>query len=232
MLPQEIIRRKRDREILSEAEIGAFVAGLRAGRLYNTWPLMDGRFIPEAYFKGAPRLGDLFESFAAVQFNHRLGAYLLAAGAAWFYLSARKTALERRARLAFAAIGLQIGLGVWTLLAATPIALGLLHQAGALAVLAAAAPTLALRLLLRDLGHRDLVAVHLRLAPLLGTASLALGAIPATILARRELVGDLREHLALREERDLVLVALHLGARLHDDAAVVLLLERHQLCNP
>lgn len=118
--------------------LGAFVAGLRAGHVYNTWPLMDGRFIPDAYFNHAPRFGDVFESLAAVQFNHRIGAYLLAAGAIWFYLAARKITIESRARLVLAAVGLQIVLGVWTLLAATPITLGLLHQAGALGVLTAA----------------------------------------------------------------------------------------------
>lgn len=118
--------------------LGAFVAGLRAGRTFNTWPLMDGEFFPDGYFSGGPGLTDLFETVAAVQFNHRIGAYLIAAGALWFYLASRKTALESRARLILAAVGLQIVLGVWTVLAATPISLGLLHQAGALGVLAAA----------------------------------------------------------------------------------------------
>jgi len=118
--------------------LGAFVAGLRAGRTFNTWPLMDGKFFPDGYFAGSPGVNDLFETIAAVQFNHRIGAYLVAVGAVWFYLAARKTALESRARLVLAAVGLQVVLGIWTLLAVTPIALGLLHQAGALGVLCAA----------------------------------------------------------------------------------------------
>lgn len=124
--------------VYAQMLLGAFVAGLRAGRAYNTWPLMEGRFFPEAYFGANPRFADLFDSFAAVQFNHRLGAYLVAAGALWFYLAARKTPAEGPARLAFVAVLLQVGLGVWTLLAVTPLALGLAHQAGALVVLAAA----------------------------------------------------------------------------------------------
>ena len=118
--------------------LGAFVAGLRAGRTFNTWPLMDGKFVPDGYFYGAPGLNDLFETIPAVQFNHRIGAYLVAAGALWFWLAARKTEAESRARLVLAAVGLQIVLGIWTVLAATPISLGLLHQAGALGVLACA----------------------------------------------------------------------------------------------
>lgn len=124
--------------VFAQMVLGAFVAGLRAGRTFNTWPLMDGKFFPDGYFRESPAFHDLFETMAAVQFNHRMGAYLLAGGAVWFYLSARNTEYEPRARLLLAAVGLQIVLGVWTVLAATPIALGLLHQAGALMVLASA----------------------------------------------------------------------------------------------
>lgn len=118
--------------------LGAFVAGLRAGRTFNTWPLMDGKFFPDGYFIGAAGLNDLFETAAAAQFNHRVGAYILAGAAVWHFLAARKTGQKGRAHLLLAAIILQIGLGVWTVLAATPIALGLAHQAGALIVFAAA----------------------------------------------------------------------------------------------
>ena len=124
--------------VFAQMVLGAFVAGLRAGRTFNTWPLMDGKFFPDGYFNGAPSFNHAFETMAAVQFNHRIGAYLLAAGAVWFYLAARKGGYESRARLVLAAIGLQIVLGIWTVLAATPIALGLAHQAGALVVLASA----------------------------------------------------------------------------------------------
>ncbi len=124
--------------VFAQMVLGAFVAGLRAGRTFNTWPLMDGKFFPDGYFHANPAFHDLFETMAAVQFNHRIGAYLLAAGAVWFYLAARKVEYEPRARLVLAAVGLQIVLGIWTVLAATPIALGLLHQAGALMVFATA----------------------------------------------------------------------------------------------
>ena len=124
--------------VFAQMMLGAFVAGLRGGRTFNTWPLMDGKFFPDGYFAGAPGFNDLFETIAAAQFNHRIGAYLVAASALWFWFAARKTQAAPRARLVLAAVGLQIVLGVWTLLAATPISLGLLHQAGALGVLAIA----------------------------------------------------------------------------------------------
>ncbi len=120
--------------IFGQMVLGAFVAGLRAGRTFNSWPLMDGAFFPHGYFAGEPGFNDLFETIAAVQFNHRIGAYLVAAGAFWFWFVARKTAIATRARLLLFAVGFQILLGIWTVLAATPIALGLLHQAGALMV--------------------------------------------------------------------------------------------------
>ena len=122
--------------VLFQIVLGAFVAGLRAGKTFNTWPLMDGKIVPEGYFIGSPGLNDLFESIAAVQFNHRLGAYLVTIGAVWFWFAARRSPLSNRASLLLATVIVQVTLGIWTVLAATPINLGLLHQAGALAVLA------------------------------------------------------------------------------------------------
>ncbi len=124
--------------VYAQIILGAFVAGLRAGRVFNTWPLMEGRFFPEAYFNGAPRFADLFESVAAVQFNHRAGAYLLFAAALAFMIAARRTALAARARMLFAAVSMQAALGVWTVVAAAPLALGLAHQAMAIVLLGAA----------------------------------------------------------------------------------------------
>ncbi len=118
--------------------LGAFVAGLKAGRIYTDWPLMDGKFLPEAYFQAEPRFLDLFETHAATQFNHRIGAYILLAGAVWFFIAARRTPVAGRASFLLAALIGQAALGVWTLVAVTPLALGLAHQFGALIVLSAA----------------------------------------------------------------------------------------------
>ncbi len=124
--------------VYAQIILGAFVAGLRAGRVYNTWPLMEGNFVPEAYFAGAPRFADLFETAAAAQFNHRLGAYALVAAALAFMIAARKTVLAPRAGLLLLAVLMQGALGVWTVVAATPLELGLAHQAMAILVLTAA----------------------------------------------------------------------------------------------
>ena len=116
--------------------LGAFVAGLRAGLTYNTWPLMDGRFVPEGYFRDAPRFGDAFETIAAVQFNHRLTGILVVGFITAFFFMLRNMRLPGRALitpgLLFAAALGQFLLGVWTVIAAAPISLGLAHQAGAL----------------------------------------------------------------------------------------------------
>lgn len=124
--------------VYAQMILGAIVAGLRAGKVFNTWPLMDGRFVPEGYFSGTPSLDDLFETAAAAQFNHRTFAYLIAAGALGLYVSARGTAGARPALFILLAVLFQIALGVATVVTATPLSLGLLHQAGALGVLSTA----------------------------------------------------------------------------------------------
>ena len=58
---------------------GGFVAGLHAGLIYNTFPLMDGGFVPSGYAQLQPFVLNWFESLPAVQFNHRLLAMVTAA---------------------------------------------------------------------------------------------------------------------------------------------------------
>lgn len=118
---------------------GGFVAGLRAGFTYNTFPMMDGRLVPAGYGLLQPWIANLFENHAAVQFNHRLLASLTVAAALLLWLASRRHALPVAASAAFAAVAgtalLQFGLGIATLLLVVPIWLGALHQAGALLLL-------------------------------------------------------------------------------------------------
>ena len=122
--------------------LGALVAGLKAGRTFNTWPLMDGALVPAGLFQLSPVYLNLFENAATVQFNHRLAAYLLVATTfvhALLLLRATTDPRIRHTANSLAALVLaQTALGIWTLLAWTPLSLGLAHQAGALAVLFAA----------------------------------------------------------------------------------------------
>ena len=121
---------------------GGFVAGLRAGLTYNTFPLMDGRLVPDGYLALHPLLRNLTENVAAVQFDHRLlatGTALLALGTVAYGLWAGMQGLVRaRLLLLGAAVLAQYGLGVATLLWVVPVALGTLHQAVAVLVLTAA----------------------------------------------------------------------------------------------
>ena len=130
---------------LVQLGLGALVAGLRAGLTYNTWPLMDGRFIPPADHLAnlQPLWRNLFENVTTVQFDHRMVAYGLLALAIWHAFAigrARGDAVKRRAVTLAAMIVVQAGLGITTLLMVLPegrIPLGpaLAHQAFALMVL-------------------------------------------------------------------------------------------------
>ena len=127
---------------LFQVYLGALVAGLRAGLIYNTWPLIDGHLVPEAsrLFHDVPWWRNLFENTLTVQFNHRMTAYLLLVLALVHLVDVARTvprALPLAAALA-GAIVLQAALGILTLLQQAPIGLALAHQAGAVIVLALA----------------------------------------------------------------------------------------------
>jgi heme a synthase len=121
---------------------GGFVAGLHAGLTYNTFPLMDGSFVPGGYAQLHPLVRNWFENIAAVQFDHRMLATMTVAAVALSWLAGRSAPLPYRARLALhallAAVLLQFALGVATLLFVAPIPLAAAHQAGAVILLTAA----------------------------------------------------------------------------------------------
>jgi cytochrome c oxidase assembly protein subunit 15 len=121
--------------------LGALVAGLRAGKVYNTWPDIDGALIPSAarLFFEEPWWRNLFDNSLTVQFEHRMTAYALFALAVLHALDAvRSRAAPAVVNGAFwlaAAITLQATLGILTLLNEVPTSLALAHQAVAIAVL-------------------------------------------------------------------------------------------------
>jgi cytochrome c oxidase assembly protein subunit 15 len=122
------------------AVAGSFVAGNKAGLTYNTFPLMDGKLIPDGYFLIEPWWRNLFENVAAVQFDHRLLAVLTALAAIAMWIGAVSRPLPRKARAALHHVGamalVQPALGIATLIYVVPTPLALAHQAGALALLA------------------------------------------------------------------------------------------------
>jgi cytochrome c oxidase assembly protein subunit 15 len=121
---------------------GAFVAGLRAGYIDNTFPLMEGSFVPPGYAPLAPSWRSLFEDATTAQFDHRLLAELTWAAIMALWLYARRIDLPVRARAGLHALAtlatLQAALGIATLLLVVPLPLAVAHQAGALLLVTAA----------------------------------------------------------------------------------------------
>jgi cytochrome c oxidase assembly protein subunit 15 len=128
--------------------IGALVAKTGAGLTFNSWPLMDGNFIPpfEQLFPAAPYWRNFFENVMTIQFTHRMVAYLLFSVALLHALDAQRSdpiPSALRGAVLFALVTAQAMLGIVTLLWSAPLWLSLLHQAGAVAVLVAATVHLA-----------------------------------------------------------------------------------------
>ncbi len=120
---------------------GGFVAGIRAGFAYNTFPLMNGQLVPAEIMRLEPWWRNFFYNMATVQFDHRLVAWLLAFAVPVLWWKVRRSPLAPpRARvganLLLAMVGVQIALGILTLLHVVPLPLAVAHQAGALLVFA------------------------------------------------------------------------------------------------
>ncbi len=109
--------------------VGAFVAGTHAGRRYNDWPYMDGKIIPEGYNDLTPFWKNLGENIAAIQFNHRILAYVLVIAAlayGWRVRGIRK--IRGKAIMFTALLAVQVGLGILALIKVVPLGLALAHQ--------------------------------------------------------------------------------------------------------
>ena len=118
------------------------MAGIRAGLAYNTFPLMNGHFIPPEIFMLEPWYRNFFDNMATVQFNHRMIAWTLAILIPVFWYKSRGLPLPGSARLACSLLllmlAIQISLGISTLLLVVPLPLAAAHQAGALLLFTAA----------------------------------------------------------------------------------------------
>ncbi|MFQ6021370.1 MAG: COX15/CtaA family protein [Acidiferrobacterales bacterium] len=121
---------------------GGFVAGTKAGFAFNTFPLMNGRLVPQGMLGLNPLWRNFFENIATVQFDHRLIAYLLCITIAGFWYKATAADLQGRAHAAshalLAVLAIQVGLGITTLLLIVPMPLAAAHQGGALLLLTVA----------------------------------------------------------------------------------------------
>ena len=112
---------------------GGFVAGLQAGLIYNTFPLMGNSFIPPNLFALTPFWTNFFDNMTTVQFDHRIIAYILAIMIPIFWFKLRRRDVSNRTRtlsnLLLGLLALQIVLGITTLIYHVPTVLGVAHQA-------------------------------------------------------------------------------------------------------
>lgn len=113
---------------------GAFTAGLDAGRIYNTWPDMEGSLVPETVPFTIERDGisSLINNPGSIQFMHRMIAYLLSMIILGYFFYCRKQKLPNKIRsvnmIFYSLIILQIILGIFTVIYAVPVFLGVFHQ--------------------------------------------------------------------------------------------------------
>jgi heme a synthase len=129
--------------LIVQIALGGLVAGLKAGLVYDTWPLIDGALVParERLLFLAPWWLNVVDNHLTVQFNHRMTAYLLLALALWhaFDGARHSSGAPRTGAIAVALLlAVQATLGVLTLLWHVPLALALAHQAVAIVTLVAA----------------------------------------------------------------------------------------------
>ena len=118
--------------------MGGLVAGLKAGYIMNSWPLMDGQFIPDSLMALEPWWVNFVENAITVQFDHRIGAYVLVVLTIVLAYKASEQAhpVKKAALYLFVATILQGVIGIVMLLLEVPVSWGTLHQAGGVAVLA------------------------------------------------------------------------------------------------
>ncbi len=118
---------------------GALVAGLNAGMIYNTFPLMLGEIFPSEGFQLSPWYKNFFEDVPTVQFDHRVLALTTFALVAcvWWMCRAQGSVVRSRANVLMFAVLAQVILGISTLLLVVPIGLAAMHQAGAVVLLVA-----------------------------------------------------------------------------------------------
>lgn len=113
---------------------GALVAGIHAGLAYNSFPLMNGNFVPPEIFMIDPLWLNFFTNMATVQFDHRMIAWALMGLIPWFsWRIWNETPAARPAAVLLTLwLAVQVSLGIATLLLQVPVALAASHQAGAM----------------------------------------------------------------------------------------------------
>jgi cytochrome c oxidase assembly protein subunit 15 len=121
---------------------GALVAGLDAGFAYNTFPTMNGMWIPDGVMALTPWYANLLENTITVQFDHRWLAIATSAGIFALWWRERSRSHSRYAQLALHAVAVavlfQVALGIATVVLVVPLAVAAAHQGNAMILLSAA----------------------------------------------------------------------------------------------
>ena len=119
---------------------GAFVAGLDAGQIYNTWPKMYEKWIAESVYAMTPLWQNFVYGMSGVQFVHRYLAIAIFLIVAYMYIKSRQSEMLNIQTIAINSLSiivlLQVVLGIFTLTYGVPIWLGVIHQLGAFILLA------------------------------------------------------------------------------------------------
>lgn len=118
--------------------LGAFTAGLNAGYAFASWPLMGDAFFPAGVPMLQPAWTNLVDNPVVVQFVHRWFAFVSAAALVWLALAARRHGAVNAWGAVILLVGLQIVLGIATLLTGVEIAVAVAHQVNAAILLIAA----------------------------------------------------------------------------------------------
>ena len=120
---------------------GGLVAGTHAGNAYSTWPLMGDSFVPAGLYAMTPAWLSAFEDITTIQFNHRMFAYLIVALVVAFAIRAFRSGIVGRLKVGIfcliGLLGMQVTLGISTLIFYVPIPVAAAHQVGAVALLTA-----------------------------------------------------------------------------------------------
>ena len=122
--------------------LGAFMAGLDAGRAFSSWPTYAGAWVPPGLYDLSPWWINHFENHALVHFQHRTVGYVVAVMVVWLYITLRRAGADRPLRIAgihaVVLTAAQVALGVFTVVSMVALPLAALHQLCALALFAAA----------------------------------------------------------------------------------------------
>ena len=127
---------------------GVTVAGIDAGKVFNTWPLMNGKFIPDGYWKPNLQIKNFFENYANTQFNHRTFAYITYIASLVMFFRFRKAGLPNKVKWGFnsvfATVHLQVLNGILMLKEQVPVEKGVAHQLNGMIVLSSVVYLLAI----------------------------------------------------------------------------------------